>query len=314
MRALLVSPRGFCAGVVRAIDTVEIALKKFSPPIYVRKEIVHNRSVVEKFVSRGVRFIDSLDEAPEGSIVIFSAHGVSPEVREKARGRKLDVIDATCPLVTKVHLEVHRYVKMGYSIVLIGHKDHDEVIGTTGEAPDHIQVIGSMEEVDSLEVPDPDKIVCLTQTTLSVDETRGIVEALRARYPNTITPSNDDICFATQNRQDAVKKLVGMGVQTLLVVGSKNSSNSVRLCEVAAYHGVRAHLIDDAREIRDGWLEASEIVGITAGASAPEYLVQGVVDYLQGLGAEIEEVDVVREEVNFARPPELERQAPASAP
>ena len=306
MKAYLVSPRGFCAGVVRAIDTVEIALKKFPPPIYVRKEIVHNRAVVEQFTKRGVVFIDSLDEAPEGSLVVFSAHGVAPEVRVKGDHRGLEVIDATCPLVTKVHLEVHRYVEKNFSIVLIGHKDHDEVVGTMGEAPEHIKVIGTVEEVADLEVPDPEKIVCLTQTTLSVDETQDIMEALRRKYAAVVTPSKDDICYATQNRQDAVKSLLGMGVQALLVVGSKNSSNSVRLCEVAEYHGVRAHLIDSAREIDPQWLVDVQAVGITAGASAPEYLVQDVVGYLRGIGAEIEEVEVVKEEVNFALPEELE--------
>lgn len=306
MKALLVSPRGFCAGVVRAIDTVEIALKRFPPPIYVRKEIVHNRSVVERFASRGVVFIDSLDEVPRGSLVVFSAHGVSPTVRRKGQERDLAVIDATCPLVTKVHMEVHNYVERGFSIVLIGHKDHDEVVGTTGEAPGHIQVIGSVEEVEGLRIPDPERIVCLTQTTLSVDETRDIQEALQRKFPRLATPSNDDICYATQNRQDAVKKLLKLGVQTLLVVGSKNSSNSVRLCEVAEYHGVKAHLIDDADEIQETWLEGVKIVGITAGASAPEYLVQGVVEYLRGLGAEIGDVEVADEEVNFTLPEELE--------
>ncbi|MCZ6690988.1 MAG: 4-hydroxy-3-methylbut-2-enyl diphosphate reductase [Planctomycetota bacterium] len=312
MKALLVSPRGFCAGVVRAIDTVEIALKKFPPPIYVRKEIVHNRSVVSRFEARGVVFIDSLDEVPSGSLVVFSAHGVSPDVRRKGQERKLDVIDATCPLVTKVHLEVHRYVEQGYAIVLIGHKDHDEVEGTTGEAPDHIQVIGSVEEVAALEVPDPAKVVCLTQTTLSVDETLDIMNALKNRFPGMVTPSKDDICYATQNRQDAVKVLMKRGMQTLLVIGSKNSSNSVRLCEVAQYHGARAHLIDGAQEILPEWFEGVDVVGITAGASAPEYLVQEVVDYLKQRGAEIEDVEVVKEEVNFSLPQELDSLAQAS--
>ena len=312
MKAYLVSPRGFCAGVVRAIDTVEIALTMFPPPIYVRKEIVHNRSVVERFTSRGVHFIDSLDEVPAGSLVIFSAHGVSPAVRDKANERGLKVIDATCPLVTKVHMEVHRYIQKGYSIILIGHREHDEVVGTMGEAPAHIQLVSSVEEVEASEVPDPEKVVCLTQTTLSVDETSDIQEAIRKRFPKMVTPSNDDICYATQNRQDAVKELMGMGIQALLVVGSKNSSNSLRLCEVAADHGVRAHLIDSAKEIQAEWLKGIEKVGITAGASAPEYLVQGVVEYLKGLGAGIEEVEVVKEEVNFTLPQELEAASPTS--
>ena len=311
MKAYLVSPRGFCAGVVRAIDTVEIALKRFPAPIYVRKEIVHNRSVVEEFESRGVVFIDELDEAPEGSLVIYSAHGIAPEVRERAAARGLRAIDATCPLVTKVHLEVHRFVRNGYSIVLIGHEDHDEVIGTLGEAPEHIQVIDSVEQVEGLDVPDPDKVVCLTQTTLSVDETAQTREALIQRFPNMVTPSKDDICYATQNRQDAVKRLLDMGIQVLLVVGSKNSSNSQRLCEVARYHGAAAYLIDKAEEIDDAWLEGMSKVGITAGASAPEHLVQGVVTYLRDRGAEIEEVEVVNEEVSFSLPEELEAHASA---
>src|ERR1041385_6275299 len=208
MKVILVRPRGFCAGVVRAIDIVDIALKKFAHPIYVRKEIVHNRAVVENFKQQGVILIDSLQEAPEGSVVIFSAHGVSPAVREEAKQRKVHVIDATCPLVTKVHLEVHKYVREGYSIVLIGHKEHDEVVGTTGEAPDKIQVVGSVEEVDHLTVPDPNKVVCLTQTTLSIDETKEIAAAIKQRFPNLVSPTKDDICYATQNRQDAVKDLI----------------------------------------------------------------------------------------------------------
>lgn len=305
MKALLVSPRGFCAGVVRAIDIVEIALKTFPHPIYVRKEIVHNRSVVEQFKARGVLFIDSLQEVPDGSAVIFSAHGVSPEVRDEAQARRLAVIDATCPLVTKVHLEVHRFVREGYSIILIGHEEHDEVIGTMGEAPAHIQVVGSVEEVEQLQVPDPAKVVCLTQTTLSVDETQAIREAIRKKFPEMADPPKEDICYATQNRQDAVKQLVTQGIQVLLVVGSKNSSNSLRLCEVAADHGVRAYLIDGAQEIDPAWLNGAYSVGVTAGASAPEHLVQEVVQYLRERGAQVEEVDVIQEEVSFALPREL---------
>ncbi|MBI3292343.1 MAG: 4-hydroxy-3-methylbut-2-enyl diphosphate reductase [Elusimicrobia bacterium] len=305
MKALLVSPRGFCAGVVRAIDIVEIALKTFPQPIYVRKEIVHNRSVVEQFKTRGVHFVDNLQEVPDGSVVIFSAHGVAPEVWQEAKARRLAVIDATCPLVTKVHLEVHRFVREGYSIILIGHEEHDEVIGTMGEAPEHIRVVGSVEEVDRLQVPDPTKVVCLTQTTLSVDETSEIREAIRRKFPQMADPPKEDICYATQNRQDAVKRLVTQGIQVLLVVGSKNSSNSLRLCEVAADHGVRAYLIDGAQEIDPAWLNGVETVGVTAGASAPEHLVQEVVQYLRDRGAQIEEVDVIKEEVSFALPREL---------
>ncbi len=305
MKVILVRPRGFCAGVVRAIDIVDIALKKFPHPIYVRKEIVHNRAVVESFKQQGVIFIDSLQEAPEGSVVIFSAHGVSPAVRQEAIERKVHVIDATCPLVTKVHLEVHKYVRDGYSIILIGHKEHDEVVGTTGEAPDKIQVVGSVQEVDKLNVPDPKKVVCLTQTTLSVDETRDIAQAIRARFPEMAAPTKDDICYATQNRQDAVKELIKLGIDLLLVVGSRNSSNSIRLCEVARANGIASHLIDNASEIQPDWLTNVEKVGLTAGASAPDYLVEDVVSYLQSRGAVMEELEVVKEEVSFALPREL---------
>jgi 4-hydroxy-3-methylbut-2-en-1-yl diphosphate reductase len=305
MKVILVRPRGFCAGVVRAIDIVDIALKKFPHPIYVRKEIVHNRAVVENFKRQGVIFIDSLQEAPEGSVVIFSAHGVSPAVREEAKQRKVHVIDATCPLVTKVHLEVHKYVRDGYSIILIGHKEHDEVVGTTGEAPDKIQVVGSVEEVAKVTVPDPKKVVCLTQTTLSVDETRDIAQAIRKRFPEMNVPAKDDICYATQNRQDAVKELIKRGIDLLLVVGSRNSSNSIRLCEVARANGIASHLIDNASEIQPEWLQNVENVGLTAGASAPDYLVEDVVSYLQSRGATMEELEVVKEEVSFALPREL---------
>jgi 4-hydroxy-3-methylbut-2-enyl diphosphate reductase len=311
MKVFLVRPRGFCAGVVRAIDIVNIALKKFPHPIYVRKEIVHNRAVVENFKAQGVIFIDSLEETPEGSVVIFSAHGVAPAVREEARQRKVHVIDATCPLVTKVHLEVHKYVRDGYSIILIGHKEHDEVIGTTGEAPDKIQVVGTVNEVSRLRVPDPKKVVCLTQTTLSVDETRDVAEAIRRRFPDMVVPSKDDICYATQNRQDAVKELIQRGIDLLLVVGSRNSSNSIRLCEVARAHGIVSHLIDSASEIQPAWLENVQNVGLTAGASAPEYLVEDVVQYLQARGATIQELEVIQEDVSFALPRELLAAVPA---
>ena len=305
MKVTLVRPRGFCAGVVRAIDIVEIALKKFPHPIYVRKEIVHNRAVVENFTRQGVIFIDSLQEAPPGSLVIFSAHGVSPAVREEAAERNVHVIDATCPLVTKVHLEVHKYVRDGYTIVLIGHKEHDEVIGTTGEAPDKIQVVGTVEQVAALRVPDPNKVVCLTQTTLSVDETRDIATAIKKRFPNLVSPTKDDICYATQNRQDAVKELIKAGIDLLLVVGSRNSSNSIRLCEVARAQGVESHLIDSAAEIQPPWLAKVKSVGLTAGASAPDYLVEDVVKYLKTRGATVEDLEVIKEDVSFALPREL---------
>ncbi|MCB0308489.1 MAG: 4-hydroxy-3-methylbut-2-enyl diphosphate reductase [Bdellovibrionales bacterium] len=304
-KVYLAKPRGFCAGVVRAIDTVDIALKHFGTPLYVRKEIVHNQSVVEKFKARGVSFIDYLSEAPAGSRVIFSAHGVSPQIRQEAKKRDLKIIDATCPLVTKVHAEVHRYRKLGFAIVLIGHQDHDEVEGTLGEAPDIIQVVGTVEEVENLVVPDPDRVVALTQTTLSVDESKVMIDALRKKFPNLTTPPKDDICYATQNRQDAVKSLVGKGIDLLLVVGSQNSSNSQRLCEVAKALGVEAHLIDRATEIKEEWVSNKKCIGLTAGASAPEYLVEEVVAMLESLGAISEELNLIEEDVNFALPSEI---------
>jgi 4-hydroxy-3-methylbut-2-en-1-yl diphosphate reductase len=311
MKVILVRPRGFCAGVVRAIDIVDIALKKFPHPIYVRKEIVHNTAVVENFKRRGVIFIDNLQEAPRGSLVIFSAHGVSPAVRQEAIERDVKVIDATCPLVTKVHLEVHKFVRDGYSIVLIGHKEHDEVVGTTGEAPDKIQVVGTVAEVANLQVPDPNKLVCLTQTTLSVDETREIAAAIKQRFPNVATPAKGDICYATQNRQDAVKELIKAGIDLLLVVGSRNSSNSIRLCEVARAQGVQSHLIDNASEIDAAWLQGVQKVGLTAGASAPDYLIEEVVQYLRARGGEVDELEVIKEDVSFALPRELLTAVPA---
>ena len=303
--ATVLRPRGFCAGVDRAVDIVDEALQLFPPPIYVRKEIVHNRAVVDGFRARGVVFVDALDEVPDGHVVVFSAHGVSPEVRAEARRRGLRVIDATCPLVTKVHLEVQRFVKQGYDIVLIGHEGHDEVLGTTGEAPEHIFLVGDAGEVERLVLPQTDKLVYLTQTTLSVDETVGIITALRQRFPRIIGPPKDDICYATQNRQEAVKAVVRDGVEVVLVLGSENSSNSVRLCEVAHELGARAYLIDSVRDIRPEWLEGARHVGVTAGASAPEHLVQEVLVWLRARGAVVRETEIVREDVQFALPPEI---------
>jgi 4-hydroxy-3-methylbut-2-enyl diphosphate reductase len=305
IKLLLARPRGFCAGVVRAIDTVELALQHFGVPLYVRKEIVHNQAVVQEFRKRGVQFIDELDEAPRGSRVIFSAHGVAPSVREEARRRALNVIDATCPLVMKVHSEVHRYRNEGFHIILVGHKEHEEVQGTLGEAPESIVEVCSVEEARSVNVPNPKKVVALTQTTLSVDESRDIIEALRRRFPELQTPSKDDICYATQNRQDSVKQLVREGIDLLLVVGSKNSSNSLRLCEVARALGVEAHLIDRATEIDPKWLVGKNKLGLTAGASAPEYLVKDVVAFLESSGAKTEELELTEQDVNFALPAEL---------
>ncbi|MFN3476211.1 MAG: 4-hydroxy-3-methylbut-2-enyl diphosphate reductase [Candidatus Methylomirabilales bacterium] len=304
-KLVLAEPRGFCAGVDRAIDVVEIALKLYEGPIYVRKEIVHNYHVVEAFKAKGVIFVDELDEAPDGALVIFSAHGISPEVRTRAAARGLKTIDATCPLVTKVHQEAIRFVKEGRSIILVGHEGHDEVVGTMGEAPDHIQLVGSVEEAETVQVPDPDRVAVITQTTLSVDDTKEIIEVLKRRFPKLITPSKDDICYATQNRQTAVKQ-IAKEADLILVLGSENSSNSNRLKEVSESVGIRAYLIDDVSEIDPTWLEGAQCVGITAGASAPEYLVQEVVEYFKKMGVEeIKEVEAIREEVSFSLPPEL---------
>jgi len=307
-KILLAAPRGYCAGVDRAVVTVEKALETYGPPVYVRKEIVHNRHVVEALRAKGAHFVDELDEVPDDATVIFSAHGISPAVREEARRRGLRVIDATCPLVTKVHLEAIRYAREGYSIVLIGHEDHDEVIGTLGEAPDRIFVIAAVDEVATLEVPDPEKVAYLTQTTLSVDDTRDVIEALRKRFPKIVGPSRNDICYATQNRQAAVKRLAN-DVDLLLVIGSANSSNAIRLVEVARTAGTHAHLINDVGDIKSEWLEGARRVGITAGASTPEVLVTQTVEALRGQGVPVREVHVVEEDVRFALPQELARMA-----
>jgi 4-hydroxy-3-methylbut-2-en-1-yl diphosphate reductase len=305
---VLAGPRGFCAGVERAIDVVEVALSVCGPPVYVRKEIVHNRHVVETLRTKGAIFIDELDEAPDDATVVFSAHGISPAVRAEARRRRLRVIDATCPLVTKVHLEAIRYARENYSIVLIGHRDHDEVIGTLGEAPERIFVVANADAVASLDVPDPSKIAYLTQTTLSVDDTREIIDALRRKFPRIVGPSRDDICYATQNRQAAVKRLAG-DVDVVLVIGSANSSNAIRLVEVSRMAGTQAHLINDVKDIRPEWLAGGTRVGITAGASTPEVLVSETVAALRQGGAVVREVRVVDEDVRFALPQELEQMA-----
>ena len=304
-RIVLAKPRGFCAGVDRAIDVVNTALELCPGPIYVRKEIVHNRHVIDSFAAKGVIFMDEIDEAPDGAVAIFSAHGVSPEVRRLAAAKRLQVIDATCPLVTKVHLEAIRFVREGRSIILVGHRGHEEVVGTTGEAPSHIQVVGSDEEAEGVQVPDPDRVAAITQTTLGVDDANRIIEVLRRRFPKLVTPSSDDICYATQNRQTAVKALARVA-QLVLVLGSDNSSNSKRLKEVAEDAGARAYLIDDASEIDPAWLEGVECVAITAGASAPEHLVQEVVAYFAAQGiTTIDEIETVEERVTFVLPPEL---------
>jgi len=304
-RVVLAAPRGFCAGVVRAIEIVNTVLQLLPPPIYVRKEIVHNRFVVEHFKQRGVIFVNELDEVPDGATVIFSAHGVSPAVREMARKKNLSVIDATCPLVTKVHLEAIRFAQEGYSIILIGHEGHEEVEGTMGEAPHCTYLVQSVEDVERLQVPDPEKVAYLTQTTLSVDDTAEIVAALKRKFPKIVGPRTDDICYATQNRQNAVKALAKQ-VDVILVIGSQNSSNSQRLKEVAISNGCPAYLIDGAEHIQTEWLIDAESVGVTSGASAPEILVKQVVQRLQELGAtEVVELRLTEERVQFAPPPEL---------
>jgi 4-hydroxy-3-methylbut-2-en-1-yl diphosphate reductase len=310
---LLLKPRGFCAGVVRAIDIVRIALEAFGPPIYVRKEIVHNRFVVEELQGKGAIFVDNVDEVPNGERVIYSAHGVSPEVREASSARNLRVIDATCPLVTKVHVEAVKFAREGYSLILIGHHDHDEVIGTLGEAPVVTQVVGSPEQVEALTVPDPGRVAYLTQTTLSLDETRDIIAALRKKFPNIKGPAAQDICYATENRQVAVKH-VASDADLLLVVGSDNSSNSNRLVEVARNLGTSSHLIDSFQNIRPEWLEGVKTIALTAGASAPECLVEEVVKFLGSKGfGNVQEIEVMPENVRFGLPPEIV-EAIASAP
>ncbi len=306
-KIILLTPRGFCAGVVRAIDVVRIALDLYGAPIYVRKEIVHNRHVVDELRGAGAVFVEELEEVPEGARVIFSAHGVSPAVRAQAKQRRLQVIDATCPLVTKVHLEAVKFAKKGYTIVLIGHKDHDEVIGTLGEAPQSTVLVSSEEDVDRLEVRDPERVSFITQTTLSLDETKDIVERLRQRFPKIQGPAAQDICYATENRQLAVKAVVPL-CQLLLVVGSQNSSNSRRLVEVCGKMGVAAYLIDDLREVQPEWLDGVNTVAVTAGASAPENLVQELIGSLRERGfGELEEMEIKEEDVRFHLPADLAR-------
>src|SRR5579863_6024565 len=283
-RVLLAKPRGYCAGVDRAVQAVEIALGKFGAPVYVRKQIVHNKHVVTELEKRGAVFVEETEEVPEGSVVVFSAHGIAPQVREEAKQRNLMQIDATCPLVTKVHNEARRFAAGDYDILLIGHEGHEEVVGTTGEAPDRVTLVDGPESAASVEVRDPAKVVWLSQTTLSVDETVQTVGALRERFPQLIDPPSDDICYATQNRQAAVKA-IAPDCDVVIVVGSTNSSNSVRLVEVAKDAGARAaYLVDDAGEVDGGWLEDATTVGLTSGASVPEELVEGVLGKLAALG------------------------------
>jgi len=302
---LRVRPRGFCAGVVRAVDIVELALEAYGPPVYVHHEIVHNRYVVDQLRQRGAIFVEAVGEVPRGAVLVFSAHGVPPTVRDEAKERGLRVIDATCPLVTKVHLEALKFAREGRTIILIGHRDHQEIVGTSGEAPERTIVVDSVEAVDRLEVDDASRLAYLTQTTLSLYDTQEMVTRLRQRFPKIVGPASDDICYATQNRQEAVEHMA-REVDLILVVGSPNSSNSNRLVEVAARAGVPARLIDDASGIQPEWLEGVRRVGLTAGASAPEVLVEQVSERLAGFGfTDQRDLDLIREDVRFTLPAEL---------
>ena len=310
-KLLLAAPRGYCAGVDRAVQTVERALELYGAPVYVRKEIVHNKHVVEQLRDRGAVFVDSETEVPEGATVVFSAHGVAPSVHSNARLRELQTIDATCPLVTKVHVEAKKFAAEDYTIVLVGHAGHEEVEGTMGEAPEHIVLIENEDDVDELQVKDPSKVAYISQTTLSVDETRAIINRLRERFPAIVGPRTDDICYATTNRQAAVKQLA-RHCELVLVIGSRNSSNSNRLVEVAREHGADAHLIDNELQVREEWLVGKRVVGITSGASAPEELVQRLVEFFRSRGtSDVQELEVVQEDVRFMLPKAI-RQAMAS--
>ena len=311
-KLLLAAPRGYCAGVDRAVQTVERALQLYGAPVYVRKEIVHNKTVVEELRGRGAVFVESVADVPEGATVVFSAHGVAPSVHAKARTRSLATIDATCPLVTKVHVEAKKFAADGYTIVLIGHAGHEEVEGTMGEAPEHIVLVQTEDDVDRLEVADPERIAYISQTTLSVDETQAIIDRLRQRFPAIVGPRTDDICYATTNRQAAVKQLAAQ-CDLVLVIGSRNSSNSNRLVEVAREHGADSHLIDFEAEVRAEWLTGKRVVGITSGASAPESLVQRLVDFFRARGTtDVQELEVVQEDVRFMLPKVIRQDMAAS--
>ena len=313
-KLLLAAPRGYCAGVDRAVQTVERALELHGPPVYVRKEIVHNKHVVDELRKRGAIFVDELDDSiPEGAVTVFSAHGVAPSVHAEAERRGLQTIDATCPLVTKVHREAVKFAADGFTIVLIGHSGHEEVEGTMGEAPASIVLVESEEDVDALEVSDPEKIAYISQTTLSVDETRSIIARLRERFPHIVGPRTDDICYATTNRQAAVKQMAPH-CDLVLVIGSRNSSNSNRLVEVARDHGVEAHLVDNELNVQEGWLTGKRVVGITSGASAPEELVQRLVEFFRARGTRIvEEFHVIQEDVRFMLPKTIRQALSARA-
>ncbi|WP_018658277.1 4-hydroxy-3-methylbut-2-enyl diphosphate reductase [Actinomadura flavalba] len=314
-RVLLAKPRGYCAGVDRAVEAVEVALEKYGAPIYVRKQIVHNVHVVKTLEEKGAIFVEETEEVPKGAIVVFSAHGVAPVVHEEAAGLDLRTIDATCPLVTKVHKEAVRFAKDDYDILLIGHEGHEEVIGTSGEAPDHIHLVDGPDDVANVQVRDPERVAWLSQTTLSVSETLETVAKLRERFPHLTDPPSDDICYATQNRQVAVKEMAADS-DLVIVVGSRNSSNSVRLVEVALEHGAAAsHLVDYADEIDESWLDGVTTVGVTSGASVPDVLVQGVLAWLAERGyADVTEVESVKEKVHFSLPKELRRDLRAPLP
>ncbi|MGA8182058.1 MAG: 4-hydroxy-3-methylbut-2-enyl diphosphate reductase [Terriglobia bacterium] len=301
-KVILAKPRGFCAGVERAIDVVNLALELYQSPVYVRKQIVHNRYVIETLSKKGAVFVDEVDEVPDGALLIVSAHGVSPDVFQEARQKHLNVIDATCPLVTKVHAEVKRFARDGLSIILIGHEGHDEVIGTMGELPGRMQLVSTVEQAEQVQVPNSEKVAVTTQTTLSVDDARAILDVLKRRFSGLVTPSSGDICYATQNRQAAVK-LIAEQANVVLVVGSDNSSNSERLREVAEASGARSYLIDNVSEIQDEWFEGVDVVGITAGASAPEKLVLDVVEFFREMGVQkFENLEAMSEQVAFALP------------
>ena len=304
-KVILASPRGFCAGVEMAIETVERALQRHGPPLYVFHEIVHNEHVVRDFTGRGVRFVQSIEEVPQGAKLIFSAHGISPEIWRRAKEKRLEIIiDATCPLVEKVHREVRRFAAQGYWIILVGHEKHDEIVGTSGEAPERIRIVANVQEAQAVDIPDPDKVVVLTQTTLSVDDTREVIEALKEKFPRLITPAKEDICYATQNRQDAVKQLA-KEVDLVLVIGSRNSENSNQLCKVARAQGTRAFLVDDYRAIDGRWLEGVRRVGITSGASAPERLVEQAAEFFRQQGAQVVHLGFIEENIHFALPNEI---------
>jgi 4-hydroxy-3-methylbut-2-en-1-yl diphosphate reductase len=303
-KVVIAQPRGYCAGVEMAVETVERALRRHGAPIYVFHEIVHNRYVVEDFARRGVCFVQSIDEVPVAAKLVFSAHGVSPLVWQQAKEKQLEmIVDATCPLVEKVHREVRKFAAQGYWIILIGHEGHDEIVGTTGEAPDQICIVADAAEAKTLDIPDPDKVVVLTQTTLSVDDTREVVTALKKRFPRMITPPKEDICYATQNRQDAVKQLA-REVELILVIGSHNSENSNQLCKVAQAQGTKAYLVDDHRAIHPAWLEGVSRIGITSGASVPERLVQEAAAHFAAQGAEISSLGFPEENIHFSLPAE----------